>query len=146
MYILFVVIVLLKFSIVQIHVNQAVAEMEQHEKQGVVTENVHNEESVLQKLLRVDRRYAILMVFDMLFGGIDTVMKSINKLGITSHMCTMLLCICRHHHHLRRFCTCWPLTQRNRNNCTRKCSSFCPTSTHRSPNTASTMPRTSRRA
>lgn len=29
--------------------------------------------SVLQKLLRVNRDYAILMTFDMLFAGIDTV-------------------------------------------------------------------------
>lgn len=31
------------------------------------------EESVLQKLLKIDRHYAILMTFDMLFAGIDTV-------------------------------------------------------------------------
>lgn len=31
-----------------------------------------NEESILQKLLRIDRRYATLIVFDMIFAGIDT--------------------------------------------------------------------------
>lgn len=31
------------------------------------------EESVLQKLLKIDRHYAVIMTFDMLFAGIDTV-------------------------------------------------------------------------
>lgn len=33
----------------------------------------HGEQSVLQKLLKIDRHYAIVMTFDMLLAGIDTV-------------------------------------------------------------------------
>lgn len=32
-----------------------------------------NEESVLQKLLKIDRHAALVMVSDMLFAGVDTV-------------------------------------------------------------------------
>lgn len=35
-------------------------------------ENAVHEKSLLQKLLRVNRRYAMLMVFDMFVAGIDT--------------------------------------------------------------------------
>lgn len=48
------------------------AKMEQMEKDGIQRDSEY-EESILQKLLRIDRHYATLMVFDMLFAGIDTV-------------------------------------------------------------------------
>lgn len=35
------------------------------------------EHSVLQKLLKIDRQYAIVMAFDMLFAGVDTVQSSL---------------------------------------------------------------------
>lgn len=57
------------------YVNEAVAVMDKMEKDGIEGNGL-NEESVLQKLLRIDRRYAILMVFDMLFAGIDTTAAS----------------------------------------------------------------------
>lgn len=39
---------------------------------GNVTD-VDSEQSVLFKLLQKDKRYATVMAFDMIFGGIDTV-------------------------------------------------------------------------
>lgn len=51
--------------------NEALVRMEQMEKDGSHGD-LMNEESVLQKLLRVDRRHAIVMVFDMIFAGIDS--------------------------------------------------------------------------
>lgn len=45
--------------------------MDKLEKDGIKGDGV-NEESILQKLLRIDRKYATLMVFDMIFAGIDT--------------------------------------------------------------------------
>lgn len=40
-------------------------------------DNTGNESqySVLQKLLKIDRHYAVLIALDMLFAGIDTVSK-----------------------------------------------------------------------
>lgn len=35
--------------------------------------NNDREESVLQKMLRVDKDYAVLMALDMFFAGMDTV-------------------------------------------------------------------------
>lgn len=59
------------FSVVTKYVNEAVALMDKLEKQGIKGDGM-NEESVLQKLLRVDRKHATLMAFDMIFAGIDT--------------------------------------------------------------------------
>lgn len=52
------------------YVNDALEDLE---KDGGKTENRTTEMSVLQKLLSVNRDYAVLMTFDMLFAGIDTV-------------------------------------------------------------------------
>lgn len=57
------------FSLVSAYVNDAVVRMDKLEQEG---KNKEGEESVLQKLLRVDRKYATLMVFDMIIAGIDT--------------------------------------------------------------------------
>lgn len=53
------------------YVDEAIARIEAAEKNGIVVKDSQN--SVLQKLLKIDRQYAILMVLDMLFAGIDTV-------------------------------------------------------------------------
>lgn len=45
--------------------------MEKLEKEGHQGDG-ENEESVLQKLLRIDRKHAMLMALDMIFAGIDT--------------------------------------------------------------------------
>lgn len=49
--------------------------MDKLEKDGI-QKSGSTEESVLQKLLQVDRKYAILMVFDMIIAGIDTTASS----------------------------------------------------------------------
>jgi hypothetical protein len=38
--------------------------------------NLDEEQSVLFKLMQKDTRYATVMAFDMIFGGIDTVSES----------------------------------------------------------------------
>lgn len=42
-------------------------------KDNKQTTGTDTEESVLQKLLKIDRHAAIVMVSDMLFAGVDTV-------------------------------------------------------------------------
>lgn len=42
-------------------------------------------ESVLQKLLKINRHYAVLMAIDMLLAGIDTV--NINDLFLKKKIC-----------------------------------------------------------
>lgn len=59
------------FSLVIKYVNEAVDLMDKMEKEGYQG-NSGMEESVLQKLLRIDRKLATVMVFDMIFGGVDT--------------------------------------------------------------------------
>lgn len=59
------------FSLGVKYVNEALVKIDQNKKDGVPEDNV-NEESVLRKLLRIDRKYAILMTMDMIFAGIDT--------------------------------------------------------------------------
>lgn len=46
--------------------------VQRHEK-NKLTGNHDHEQSVLDKLLEINKDYAILMAFDMLFAGIDTV-------------------------------------------------------------------------
>lgn len=53
------------------YVDDAIMRLEHAEKSG--TEVKDAQLSVLQKLLKIDRQYAILMTLDMLFAGIDTV-------------------------------------------------------------------------
>lgn len=52
-------------------INIAAKEMEQNDQSKDQT----GEESVMKKLLKTDKKYAILMAFDMFFAGIDTVSK-----------------------------------------------------------------------
>lgn len=53
------------------YVDDAVIRLEKAEKEGIVNERDAN--SVLYKLLKINKDYAVLMSFDMLFAGIDTV-------------------------------------------------------------------------
>lgn len=53
------------------YVDDAVIRLEKAEKDGIVNERDSN--SVLHKLLKINKDYAVLMSFDMLFAGIDTV-------------------------------------------------------------------------
>lgn len=55
------------------YVDEAILRIENAEKNGTVVKD--SQHSVLQKLLKIDRQYAILMVLDMLFAGIDTVIE-----------------------------------------------------------------------
>lgn len=52
------------------YVDESLAEVDKKSNQN---DDTAADMSVLQKLLRVDRHYAILMTFDTLFGGMDTV-------------------------------------------------------------------------
>lgn len=47
---------------------------EAKQKYKIQTPSEH-EESILYKLLKKDEKYASVMAFDMIFGGIDTVRK-----------------------------------------------------------------------
>lgn len=58
-------------SLVMKYVDDAVIRLENQKKDGIVNEKDDN--SVLHKLLKINKDYAVLMSFDMLFAGIDTV-------------------------------------------------------------------------
>ncbi|KAH8307549.1 hypothetical protein KR044_001692, partial [Drosophila immigrans] len=51
-------------------VNEALVRLEAEEKKGVVTPE--NEKSVLEKLLKIDKKVATIMAMDMLMAGVDT--------------------------------------------------------------------------
>lgn len=52
------------------YVNEALERLEMEEKKGVV--KPENEQSVLEKLLKIDKKVAIIMAMDMLMAGVDT--------------------------------------------------------------------------
>ncbi|KAH8243064.1 hypothetical protein KR032_004292 [Drosophila birchii] len=53
------------------YVKEAIKRLEKEAKEGVV--RPENEQSVLEKLLKVDKRVATVMAMDMLMAGVDTV-------------------------------------------------------------------------
>ncbi|EDW83217.1 uncharacterized protein Dwil_GK22742 [Drosophila willistoni] len=52
------------------YVEEAVARLEEESKQGIV--KPENEQSVLEKLLKIDKKVATIMAMDMLMAGVDT--------------------------------------------------------------------------
>lgn len=53
------------------YVEEAIQRLEREAKDGVV--KPESEQSVLEKLLRVDKKVATIMAMDMLVAGVDTV-------------------------------------------------------------------------
>lgn len=53
-----------------IFIDKSIAELEVKASQ-----NASGDESVLEKLLKIDKRVAIIMALDMLMAGVDTVWK-----------------------------------------------------------------------
>lgn len=66
-------VVYLSISLVMKHIDNSVEEYDRLAKNKAKDDINGSEESVLQKLLKINRNYAIVMTFDMLFAGIDTV-------------------------------------------------------------------------
>jgi len=58
-------------------VDEAIERLEKEAKEGVV--RPENEQSVLEKLLKVDKKVATVMAMDMLMAGVDTVGSSENS-------------------------------------------------------------------
>lgn len=54
------------------YVNEAMERIEEDRKNGVAEKPEH-EKSVLEKLIKIDKRIAIVMAMDMLMAGVDTV-------------------------------------------------------------------------
>lgn len=55
---------------IMLYVDKAVARLD---ARGQLNSNEAGDRSVLEKLLMIDRRIAIVMAFDMLLAGVDTV-------------------------------------------------------------------------
>jgi len=60
------------------YVDEAIDRLDKEAKAGVV--RPENEQSVLEKLLKVNRKVATVMAMDMLMAGVDTVSNSYNDL------------------------------------------------------------------
>lgn len=56
-------------EVIMFYVDNAVKRLEEQKQ----LENGANDRSVLEKLLLIDRRIAVVMAFDMLLAGVDTV-------------------------------------------------------------------------
>ncbi|XP_033255190.1 probable cytochrome P450 12a5, mitochondrial [Drosophila miranda] len=56
--------------IISAYIDEAVERLEKEAKEGVV--RPENEQSVLEKLLKVDKKVATIMAMDMLMAGVDT--------------------------------------------------------------------------
>lgn len=67
----------LNISLVLKFVNETVAVMER--QADTLLKETRNEESVLQKLLCINRKIAILMAFDMIFAGVDNTTYSTSE-------------------------------------------------------------------
>lgn len=59
------------FSVVKSYVDRAIADIESAKKMG--NDDPDKDNNFLYKLLRKDPQIATMMLFDMLFAGIDTV-------------------------------------------------------------------------
>lgn len=59
---------LLSFSIIISFIDKSILEINKKDKNAT-----SSEESVLEKLLKMDKRVAIVMALDMLMAGVDTV-------------------------------------------------------------------------
>lgn len=57
---------------IMLYVDKAVARLDARDQ---LNDNEAGDRSVLEKLLMIDRRIAIVMAFDMLLAGVDTVTK-----------------------------------------------------------------------
>lgn len=64
--------VFLFFSLIIKYIDEAVEPMEQQKSVTNKTNNCLNEDNILQKLLRIDRKLATITVFDMVVAGIDS--------------------------------------------------------------------------
>jgi len=60
------------------YVDEAIDRLDKEAKSGVV--RPENEQSVLEKLLKVNRKVATVMAMDMLMAGVDTVSNELLKL------------------------------------------------------------------
>lgn len=56
------------------YVDEAIERLEKERESGVA-EKPENEKSVLEKLIKIDRKIAMVMAMDMLMAGVDTVSK-----------------------------------------------------------------------
>lgn len=61
------------------HIDASIEEYDRLAKDTSATNS--GEESVLQKLLKFDKHYAIVMTFDMLFAGVDTVTSKLTEIS-----------------------------------------------------------------
>lgn len=85
------------------------------QKQGPTEDH---EMGVLEKLLQIDRRVALVMCYDMLIAGVDTVSSFSHPLTHEPLELTLLLYpIYRQHQFLYQHSTCWPRIRRNKRNC-----------------------------
>jgi len=65
-------------EVILAYVDEAIDRLEKEAKSGVV--RPENEQSVLEKLLKVNRKVATVMAMDMLMAGVDTVSNELLKL------------------------------------------------------------------
>lgn len=70
---------LCNLSVVTNYVNEAMIALDKQEKDGKQS-NAPNEKSILQKLLRTNRSFAAVTVFDMFAAGIDSTVVSAQTL------------------------------------------------------------------
>ena len=59
-------------DITSAYVNEAIERIEQEQKEGK-PEKPESEKSVLEKLIKIDKKIAMVMAMDMLMAGVDTV-------------------------------------------------------------------------
>lgn len=67
------------------YINEALMRIE-HDSEGKLTSELGKEKSVLEKLVRVDKKFAVVMALDMILAGIDTT---------SSTLAGILLCIAK---------------------------------------------------
>lgn len=59
-------------EITSTYINEAIERLDQERRNGV-KERAEHEKSVLEKLIKIDKKIAIVMAMDMLMAGVDTV-------------------------------------------------------------------------
>lgn len=85
------------------------------QKQGPTEDH---EMGVLEKLLQIDRRVALVMCYDMLIAGVDTVSTLSHPMAHEPQKLTLFFySTYRQHRFPYQHSTCWPKIRRNKRNC-----------------------------
>lgn len=113
------------FSSILAYINEATVEIEKNKGNNITG----REESVLEKLLKIDKHAALVMTMDSLLAGIDTVQLKFFISHRSELFYDKYFFIYRHRAQLSAVSIIWARILTNKRNCVKNCDEFCLVST-----------------